>query len=283
MAAIFDLFSSSFLFSVAIIIICIGGLFAYVSYRLSEQDNKFASLVGAITALAEEIHHVRTMNTINNDKTNDSNDNTNNDDIKYPSELMGGSLDLISVSDGSVNESSDDDNDMEDEDLDEEFEDEDEVLDEDLDEDFQEPEDEDNTSHSESHCLHIEDINMDNFDNNDLHLNDSVEQTNNNDVKILTINMSDDVNCVEEENNDTLYSDVVKSIHIESTTDDKLLSNEDLDFLKTIGDNDELNSLKLDYKKMSLNKLREVVLQKGIVSDASKLKKNDILKLLGDD
>jgi hypothetical protein len=280
MAAIFDLFSSSFLFSVAIIIICIGGLFAYVSYRLAEQDNKFASLVGAITALAEEMHHIRNMNTIN--KTNGLNDdanNDNNDNIKYPSELMGGSLDLISVSDGS-----DDDEDLE-EDIDEDLEsaddlDEDDVLDEDLDED------DDVSAHSESHYLHIEDINMDNMeniDNREIHLNDFVEQTNNNDVKILTINLSDDMNCVEEEINDTLSSDVVKSIHIESNTDDKLLSNEDLDFLKTIGDNDDLSSLKHDYKKMSLNKLREVVLQKGIVSDASKLKKNDILKLLGDE
>ncbi len=34
---------------------------------------------------------------------------------------------------------------------------------------------------------------------------------------------------------------------------------------------------------MSLNKLREVVVGKGVVSDASKLKKNDILKMLGDE
>ena len=38
---------------------------------------------------------------------------------------------------------------------------------------------------------------------------------------------------------------------------------------------------KPDYKKMSLTKLKEVIVEKGIVTDASKLKKNDILKLLG--
>jgi hypothetical protein len=36
----------------------------------------------------------------------------------------------------------------------------------------------------------------------------------------------------------------------------------------------------LDYKKLSLTKLREIVVEKGIVTDASKLKKPDILKLL---
>jgi hypothetical protein len=34
---------------------------------------------------------------------------------------------------------------------------------------------------------------------------------------------------------------------------------------------------------MSLNKLREVVVSKGVTLDASKLKKNEILKLLGDE
>jgi hypothetical protein len=31
---------------------------------------------------------------------------------------------------------------------------------------------------------------------------------------------------------------------------------------------------------MSLNKLREIIVSKGVVSDASKLKKNEILKML---
>jgi hypothetical protein len=34
---------------------------------------------------------------------------------------------------------------------------------------------------------------------------------------------------------------------------------------------------------MSTNKLREVVVSKGIITDASKLKKQEILKLLGDE
>ena len=46
---------------------------------------------------------------------------------------------------------------------------------------------------------------------------------------------------------------------------------------------EEIGANKNDYKKMSLNKLREVVVSKGVTSDASKLKKNEILKLLGDE
>jgi len=36
----------------------------------------------------------------------------------------------------------------------------------------------------------------------------------------------------------------------------------------------------IDYKKLSLNKLKSVVLEKGLTSDPSKLKKQDLLKLL---
>ena len=37
----------------------------------------------------------------------------------------------------------------------------------------------------------------------------------------------------------------------------------------------------VDYKKMTLNKLRSVVIEKELVADSSKLKKNELLKLLG--
>ena len=37
----------------------------------------------------------------------------------------------------------------------------------------------------------------------------------------------------------------------------------------------------LDYKKLSLPKLRSVVSEKGLTPDSSKLKKNELFKLLG--
>ena len=37
----------------------------------------------------------------------------------------------------------------------------------------------------------------------------------------------------------------------------------------------------LDYRKMALPKLRSIVAEKGLSSDSSKLKKNELLKLLG--
>jgi len=100
-----------------------------------------------------------------------------------------------------------------------------------------------------------------------------------------------------------LSQNEIKTVHLEEpiefNIDDINLSNEDINeidnsndnkdnddnmlFLKTIS-LDNLGELadvnKQDYKKMSLNKLREVIINKGVVQDASKLKKNEILKLL---
>ena len=52
--------------------------------------------------------------------------------------------------------------------------------------------------------------------------------------------------------------------------------------LKTISINlEDPHPDSLDYKKLSLPKLRSIVSDKGLASDASKLKKNELLKLLG--
>ena len=36
----------------------------------------------------------------------------------------------------------------------------------------------------------------------------------------------------------------------------------------------------LDYKKLSVQKLKSIVGEKGLVADCSKMKKNDLVKLL---
>ena len=91
---------------------------------------------------------------------------------------------------------------------------------------------------------------------------------------------------------------VIKTVHLEqpidleeaeiSLSDEPKNMEDDMTFLKTVSINDlgegfDAHILKTDYKKMSLNKLREVVVSKSIILDASKLKKNEILKLLGDE
>jgi hypothetical protein len=67
-------------------------------------------------------------------------------------------------------------------------------------------------------------------------------------------------------------------------TSDESITLTNADFIKSI----DISNLEeshndpetFDYKKMSLNKLRNIVVKKGLVKDSSKLKKNELLKML---
>jgi len=228
----FDIFSSSFLFSISIIIILTGAIFAYVSYRMGEQDHKLNSMIGLISTMAEETHFFRSKLSALQQKIDGSSENN----LQFASQLMD-NKDLIDVSDDDEDEDEDED---EDDDCDND-DDDDEVTDDDAD-----------------------------SKNNDI-LN--VEELAEADINIDM----DDINM------DEHIPSEVKTIHIDLDTNDAKLTEDDMGFLKNVPIDLGENEDKHDYKKMSLNKLREVVVAKGVVSDASKLKKNDILKLLGDE
>jgi hypothetical protein len=100
--AISDIFSTSFLFSVAIIIILIGGIFAYVSYRMAEQDHKLTSMVNLVSILAQDLQFVKSKVNLLQHKDSENN-------LQYSSQIMGGETnsDLISVSDDETNNNSD--------------------------------------------------------------------------------------------------------------------------------------------------------------------------------
>ena len=83
---------------------------------------------------------------------------------------------------------------------------------------------------------------------------------------------------------DNLKSDIV----LEEEKEEKEDKNENiLQSIKSIsinlGDENLTKDNIMDYKKIQLSKLRTIVVEKGLASnlDASKLKKNEILKLLG--
>jgi hypothetical protein len=90
-------------------------------------------------------------------------------------------------------------------------------------------------------------------------------------------------------------SEIPEPLEAESDSIDANISSEDISFITNgsyalknititdLGDSEDLHASKSEYKKMSLTKLREVAVSKGVVADASKLKKNEILKMLGDE
>jgi hypothetical protein len=243
-----EIFSTSFLFSVAIIIIAVGGLFAYFNYRLSENNHKMQAMMGLVSTMADEMQYFRSKihsNPIVNDN--------NTDTTHVVPNFLGGSNkeeeELIEVSDSEIEEDSEAE-DSDEEDSDEEVEDSDEeVEDEDEEEDSSVAEEEDEEETDKKI------ITIDLGTTNEMTFeSEEIEHTNTNDLNLS--NLEDlDVS--------------LKSIAI------------DMDISNTGDSNISINKEKDDYKKMSLNELRKLVCEKGLVVDASKLKKNELLKMLG--
>ena len=250
-----EIFSTSFLFSIAIIIILVGGLFAYFNHRFSEQNHKMQSMLGLVSTMAEEMQYFRSKL---NSRPNDNN-YTESDNIQIIPNFLGetnrtNNIDLIEVSD--------DEDDLED--------DEDDLEDDDSDSDLEEEDEDDESDSNDS----------DDDDDNDRKIINIDLGMNNNDIVIDSEDINSD--SIPEDNFNIEHSNLE-----DANLEDANL--EDIDAsLKSISINDIstnflVNKGKIDYKKMSLNKLREVVVEKGLIVDASKLKKNDLLKMLGDE
>lgn len=281
--AISDFISTSFLFSISIVVILIGGIFAYVSYRMSEQDHKLTSMLGLVSTLAEEVRSLKVRNvSVNLDESHndeeyeqeeqeeeeDNNKKINEIHIFDQNILSGGSNNLISVSDNESN--ADDLQDSESEsDSDSESESE---------------------SDSDSKVSYSDDESDSDINNNDIKILNLGESLNDFNIELnteLNDELNDELNKNLEEfnelGNDNDNDNDIKSIHLAEPIDLKEpVSVLDTSELKTIMISEP--DLKPDYKKMGLNKLREVVAEKNILPlvEASKLKKPDLLKLLDD-
>ena len=275
-----EIFSTSFLVSIAVCLILVGGLFAYFNYRFSEQNHKMQSMLGLVSTMAEEMQYFRSKLTNQSVEPNDTSDEANSySNVQIIPNFLGGNansqMSLIEVSDS------------EEEEEDEEEEEEDEEEEDDNEDNEDDNEDEDNNEDNNS----VEDLNDELSELEELDDDEDTNKkvisidlgTNNNDLVIE----SEDINLDTNDTNDT--NDTIKHINIDFASDNDN-DNDDLNLenmemsLKSISIDESVSSKgKEDYKKMSLNKLRDVVCAKGLVVDASKLKKNELLKLLGDE
>jgi hypothetical protein len=255
-----DLLSSSFLFSIAIIIILIGAIFAYVSYRMSEQDHKISSMLGLVSTMAEEMQFFR------NKLSKQQNNLQPADTVDYNHSILDTNNflnlvprndELISVSDDGSEEENDEEEDNDD-------------VTETEDVSSSEEDDEDEASGSEA-------------DETDLNILDQLDVDNIEDLEEnLNLNIHPETNILHDNNIDNETNNI-KTIHLEENHNisDETFSG-DLKNI-TIFDLEETNKKTTDYKKLALNKLREIVIEKGLIVDASKLKKPELLKMLEDE
>jgi len=240
-----EIFNASFLFSILLIIVSVAGLYFYFNRKFLEQNHKMQSMLGLVSTMAEEMQYFRSK-ILNSSVEN----NTNKTQIisNFLGENNNINNELIAVSDSEADSDADSDADT--------------SLDADSDAD-------DFTVDDESSTEEIEEI--EEFPRKIINIDlgiDADNETTNFDIESEDITKSD---------TKTITVDI-DNVHLE----DHNLEDMDLS-LKSISIDDNnvaTNKNKEDYKKLSLNKLREALIEKGLITDSSKLKKNELLKLL---
>jgi len=277
MPSLVDIFNPSFFMFLGILVLVAALLVVYFESKMREQNHKMASMLSLITCIAEEMNDIKTQprvggsypiqssnsNSIYNSNYNSSSNlETNNTHIIK--------TDLIHVSDDSDSDS-DSDNDSDSENN----------------SDNNSESDSDNNSESDSE---------NNLDNDIEDIKEVIEIGDNSDIKVLKLNISS-MNNIDENNNvddldelcdldeDHFSDDSVSVSSSEEAEETKINEIDILDLnLKSINISsleEVKNSDIIDYKKLTLSKLRSTVVEKGLVEDSSKLKKNELLKLLG--
>jgi hypothetical protein len=190
--------------------------------RMNNQNQKFSSIIGVVTTMADELKNIKSF--ISNGFTSKPKD------VK---EIHLQNTNLIHVSDDEEDEESDeeDESDSDDEEEDEEEEDEEEEED-----------------------------------------NEVIEVSgNSDDIKYIQI---DEIKQSEED----IISDIIQGA-FENIEMEEKSPVEDIVIVDQTTEEIPIKE-EVDYKKLTLQKLRSIVLKKKLVEDSSKMKKNELLLLL---
>lgn len=252
-----DLFNPTFFMFLGILLLVVALLVVYFENKMRDQNHKIASMLSLVSTLAEDMNGVKfglnhlarnTMGTT--DPLNTA---------------------FISSDDNKLITVSDDENDSDEESVATSVAgfDEDSVSTFEINDESEGENDED------------EDENQ-----------DEDEESSQNEVKVLKLNISKEADEDEDyEENETLddledLDDGIEFLEdqpefVENLEDSGMPTISASD-LKTININlEEPQTESPDFKKLPLPKLRTIVAEKGLSADASKLKKNELLKLLG--
>ena len=273
MASLTDLFNPTFLMFLGILVLVVALVVVYFESKFREQNHKIASMFSIVSTLAEDannmkmglnqlMHYNNTMggSSLKQDFTQEHLENIREEQLENIREIT---TKLIEVSDDEESDNEDAASEVS----------EDEVISdaesvEDLDDDMASLEQYVNEMESEPDSLTESDLD-----------DEPVEQEK---ITVFKLNVSnedaqDEINDINDDDIDDLASEL-------STSDlEKKEPIINVSDLKTISINLEESTEKIDYKKLQLPKLKSIVVEKKLAtsSDASKLKKAELLKLLG--
>ena len=271
-----DLLNPTFFMCLGIVLLAIALLVVYFENKMREQNHKISSMLSLVSTLAEDMNGFKIG--LNHLAINSMGGGSVYAHPQQFDELNTAFISTndhkITVSDdeeeGSVNDS---ENDSEREILDDEI---DSVSDDSVSDDSVSDDVKVLKLNFNKADLEDDDVSetMD-FDDNmeDLEQLDELEDTNSETSNVNSEFVADTLDLNYEENFDNQ--------HGEQSNTDELVENMSTSDLKKINITlEETNSESLDYKKLPLPKLRNIVAEKGLTLDTSKLKKHELLKLL---
>jgi len=304
MPSLTDLFTPTFFMFLGITTLLIALVVVYFENKMREQNHKIISMVSLVSAMTDELNiihsHISLINTVNCENVGGG-ENKQNDKIIFtqnlnptvnPSKIII-SNNLIEVSDDDSESSDESSNDSE----------------TDEGEDIEDNHDDSESSHDSSDDESvISVINYDSNSNNEVIqiIEEAFTNKEIQDLKILklnletlekTIDLKNESNLIfenldndENQNNDLVLDEVNddsnllyenSEINLVSSSDLKTINISEIADLEDFkhSNNDTLETSEI--KKLSLNKLRNLVSEKGLSNEVSKLKKNELLKLLG--
>lgn len=282
-----DLMNPSYLLLLGVFVLSIALMYLYFENKMREQNHKISSMLSLVSSLAEEMNALR-FSAVRGGVGGTVGIGGGGGGVavtSYPQRLT--------VSDDEEEEDDDDEDEEEDSDIeslnDDDVEEDDDDEDEDDDDEGDDDEDDDN-------------INSGLYTDNTVHMIEIGDSLN---VKILKLNNQQqqqeqefDLDNLEEieDDDDDEDDDIdvdVDELSVESSSDDdKENTNQtpliNLDDLKSINisnldinnNNNNDESPMIEYKKLSVTKLRSIAQEKGLIEDASKLKKQELIDLL---
>ena len=245
-------FTPSLFITLAVCLILISLLGLYFIQKINQQNHKINTMVDLVATLGEQMNVLRSAYLPNNISAGGAALDTSNTPISQNLEQaqMGvadtHTVSMIHVSDNEDNDDSEIEYDEEDE---EESDDEEEESDEEEDSDDEEEDNDEEVSDQE--VEDVEELELPDLSTDDIDETLIVKKANIESVEVEEIPDLEPDEVIQEDEEEEVPETVVKSLDVV-----------------------------LDYKKASLTKLRDIVQSKGLVTDASKMKKSDILKVL---
>ena len=253
MALVDVFFTPSILITLAVCLILISVLGLYFIQKINQQNHKINTMVDLVATLSEQMNMLRTISPLPNNVdiggSSLSTDNTPITQNDQPAMLSTYDTHTVNMVDVSDNEEGSSGSDIEYDESDEEDSDDGEE-DSDEEEDSDDEEESDEEKDNKKDVLSVQPVEIGKIDDDILEIPelsaDEIDEPLT--MKSIAINIEDDEDDEDDEGDEDI---AVKTLDVV-----------------------------MDYKKASLTKLREIVQSKGLVSDASKMKKADILRVL---